>query len=92
MVYDAKRGVVEVLGGLGAAPKLATREHFTKHGGIPTKGDRGRPPCQPCSTPSSPPSIATAPRRSPKSPSRRSTCSTPAARTGTPIWRRRFAD
>src|SRR5215207_5104475 len=28
LVYDARRGVVEVLVGLGAAPKLATREHF----------------------------------------------------------------
>src|SRR5262245_15860313 len=40
VVYDAKRGVVEVLVGLGAAPKLATREHFTKLGGIPTKGEQ----------------------------------------------------
>src|SRR4030095_9751706 len=38
-VYEAKRGVVEVLVGLGAAPKLATREHFTAIGGIPTKGE-----------------------------------------------------
>src|SRR4051794_18707365 len=38
LVYDAKRGVVEVLVGLGAAPGLATREHFTKEGGIPGKG------------------------------------------------------
>src|SRR5262245_7983902 len=37
MVYDAKRNVVEVLCGLGAAPKLATREHFAKDG-IPGKG------------------------------------------------------
>jgi len=39
MVYDAKRGVVEVLCGQGAAPKLATREYFVKKGGgIPAKG------------------------------------------------------
>jgi gamma-glutamyltranspeptidase/glutathione hydrolase len=38
LVYDAKRGVVEVLVGLGAAPGLATREHFTRDGGIPGKG------------------------------------------------------
>src|SRR5262245_38138539 len=38
LVYDAKRGVVEVLVGLGAAPGLATREHFTKRGGIPKEG------------------------------------------------------
>src|SRR4051812_15647305 len=30
VVYDAKRGVVEVLVGLGAAPGLATREHFAR--------------------------------------------------------------
>lgn len=40
IVYDCKRGVVEVLVGLGAAPKLATREHFTAMGGIPTKGEQ----------------------------------------------------
>lgn len=38
LVYDARRGAVEVLVGLGAAPKLASREHFTKKGGIPTSG------------------------------------------------------
>jgi gamma-glutamyltranspeptidase/glutathione hydrolase len=38
LVYDAKRGVVEVLVGLGAAPKLATREYFVKRGGIPGEG------------------------------------------------------
>src|SRR3954468_22972995 len=32
LVYDAKRNVVEVLVGLGAAPGLATREHFTQKG------------------------------------------------------------
>ena len=34
LVYDAKRGVVEALSGLGAAPALATREHFEKDGAI----------------------------------------------------------
>src|SRR5262249_7576730 len=38
MVYDARRQVVEVLCGLGTAPRLATREHFAKKGGIPGKG------------------------------------------------------
>jgi gamma-glutamyltranspeptidase/glutathione hydrolase len=38
LVYDAKRGVVEVLVGQGAAPALATREHFVKRGGIPKEG------------------------------------------------------
>jgi gamma-glutamyltranspeptidase/glutathione hydrolase len=39
MIYDAKRNVVELLCGLGAAPRLATREHFEKkRGGIPQKG------------------------------------------------------
>jgi gamma-glutamyltranspeptidase / glutathione hydrolase len=38
LVYDAKRGVVEVLCGLGTAPRLATREHFAKKGGIPGRG------------------------------------------------------
>ncbi|MGL4550108.1 MAG: gamma-glutamyltransferase family protein [Gemmataceae bacterium] len=36
LVYDAKRGTVEVLCGLGTAPRLATRERFK--GGIPGKG------------------------------------------------------
>src|SRR3954470_3472124 len=40
LVYDAKRGAVEAIVGLGAAPKLATREHFTAMGGIPTKGEQ----------------------------------------------------
>lgn len=31
MVYDAKRGVVEVLRGLGASPQLATPEWFNEH-------------------------------------------------------------
>jgi gamma-glutamyltranspeptidase/glutathione hydrolase len=38
LVHNAKRGVVEVVCGMGAAPRLATREHFTKKGGIPNKG------------------------------------------------------
>jgi gamma-glutamyltranspeptidase/glutathione hydrolase len=38
LVYDARRGTVEVLCGLGTAPRLATREYFTKKGGIPGKG------------------------------------------------------
>lgn len=37
VVYDAHRKVVEVLCGQGAAPRLATREHFAKTG-IPNKG------------------------------------------------------
>src|SRR5436309_1759929 len=32
LVYDAKRHVVEVLCGLGVAPRLATLEHFSKKG------------------------------------------------------------
>jgi gamma-glutamyltranspeptidase/glutathione hydrolase len=39
LVYDAKRDVVELLCGLGTAPKLATREYFEKQpDGIPAKG------------------------------------------------------
>jgi len=38
LIYDAKRGVVEVLCGLGTAPKLATREYFARKGGIPGRG------------------------------------------------------
>jgi len=38
LVYDAKRGVVEVLCGLGTAPKLATQKYFDKPGGIPGRG------------------------------------------------------
>jgi gamma-glutamyltranspeptidase/glutathione hydrolase len=38
MVYEARRGVVEVLAGQGAAPRLATREHFEARGGIPGSG------------------------------------------------------
>ena len=34
LVHDASRGVVEVISGMGAAPQLATRDHFEKAGGI----------------------------------------------------------
>ena len=37
LVYDTKRGKVEVVAGQGAAPKLATLEHFEKDG-IPSRG------------------------------------------------------
>ncbi|MBI1914114.1 MAG: gamma-glutamyltransferase, partial [Planctomycetes bacterium] len=37
LVYDAHRKVVEVLCGLGTAPRLATREHFARSG-IPSSG------------------------------------------------------
>ncbi len=38
MVYDARRKVVEVLCGLGTAPRLATQAYFAKKGGIPGRG------------------------------------------------------
>ncbi|MFC2098566.1 gamma-glutamyltransferase family protein [Bacteroidota bacterium] len=38
IVYDAKRGVVEVLCGQGAAPQLATREYFQKYGNTANEG------------------------------------------------------
>jgi gamma-glutamyltranspeptidase / glutathione hydrolase len=38
IVYDARRKVVEVLAGQGAAPRLATREYFSRRGGIPGTG------------------------------------------------------
>ncbi|MGB8854059.1 MAG: gamma-glutamyltransferase [Pirellulales bacterium] len=38
LVYDAKRGVVEVIAGVGAAPRLATLEYFRAAGGIPRSG------------------------------------------------------
>ncbi|MEX0711609.1 MAG: gamma-glutamyltransferase, partial [Pirellulales bacterium] len=38
LVYDAKRRVVEVVAGQGAAPKLATRQYFEAKGGIPGVG------------------------------------------------------
>ena len=37
VVYNAKRNTVEVLCGLGTAPKLGTRDYYAKRGGI---GDR----------------------------------------------------
>ena len=37
LVYDAKRKVVEVIGGQGVAPRLATRERFAEKG-IPNTG------------------------------------------------------
>jgi gamma-glutamyltranspeptidase/glutathione hydrolase len=37
VVHDARRRVVEVLSGMGTAPRLATREHFAKSG-IPGSG------------------------------------------------------
>ena len=38
LFYDAKRNRSEVIVGQGAAPKLATREHFAARGGIPLSG------------------------------------------------------
>src|SRR5262245_32154380 len=38
LVYDAKRGVVEVIAGQGAAPRLATQQHFDTSAGIPARG------------------------------------------------------
>ncbi|MSQ96059.1 MAG: hypothetical protein EXR98_16100 [Gemmataceae bacterium] len=39
MIYDAKRNTVELICGLGTAPKLATQEYFAKRkDGIPAKG------------------------------------------------------
>ena len=38
LVYDAKRKVVEVLCGLGVAPRLATLQHFSTKDGIPGRG------------------------------------------------------
>jgi len=38
IVYDSERKVVEVISGMGTAPKLATREHFAAKGGIPKSG------------------------------------------------------
>src|SRR4029079_8944508 len=38
LVYDDKRGVVEVLCGLGTAPRLATQKYFDRPGGIPNRG------------------------------------------------------
>jgi gamma-glutamyltranspeptidase/glutathione hydrolase len=38
LVYDAKTKGVTVIAGQGAAPRLATLEHFKHRGGIPAKG------------------------------------------------------
>jgi gamma-glutamyltranspeptidase/glutathione hydrolase len=38
LIYDTRRDVVEVLSGQGAAPRLATREHFSTSSGIPARG------------------------------------------------------
>ena len=38
MIYNARRRTVEVLCGLGTAPRLATRAYFAQKGGIPGKG------------------------------------------------------
>ncbi len=38
LIYDARRQVVEVIAGQGAAPRLATREYFEARGGIPGQG------------------------------------------------------
>ena len=38
LIANPRRRVIEVIAGQGAAPRLATREHFAKAGGIPRKG------------------------------------------------------
>jgi len=38
LIYDVRRQLVEVIGGQGAAPRLATREYFASRGGIPGSG------------------------------------------------------
>jgi gamma-glutamyltranspeptidase/glutathione hydrolase len=38
LLFDAKRNVVEVVCGQGAAPRAATREYFEQKGGIPRSG------------------------------------------------------
>ncbi len=38
LVFDARRKAVTVIAGQGAAPRLATLEHFKGAGGIPAKG------------------------------------------------------
>ena len=38
IVHDARRGLVEVVAGQGAAPRLATRERFAARGSIPGAG------------------------------------------------------
>ena len=51
--------VVEVLVGLGAAPGLATREHFARPDGIPGKG------VEPAAVPGAFDAVLTALRRAP---------------------------
>jgi gamma-glutamyltranspeptidase/glutathione hydrolase len=38
LIYDARQHSVTVIAGQGAAPRLATRDEFSKRGGIPLKG------------------------------------------------------
>lgn len=38
LVYDAENRTVTAIAGQGAAPRLATREHFAARGGIPASG------------------------------------------------------
>lgn len=38
LVYDASRKTVDVVAGMGVAPRLATREYFAARGGIPGSG------------------------------------------------------
>ena len=38
LIYDAKHQTVTVIDGQGAAPRLATLDHFKRPGGIPAKG------------------------------------------------------
>src|SRR5947207_2027314 len=38
LVYDARQSKVEVIAGMGTAPKLATLEHFQQQGQIPKRG------------------------------------------------------
>jgi gamma-glutamyltranspeptidase/glutathione hydrolase len=55
IVYDAKRNVVEVICGMGTAPRLATREHFASKGDghIPLTG------LEPAAVPAAPDAIIT---------------------------------
>ena len=38
LVYDVRRNAVDVIAGMGVAPRLATREYFAARGGIPGSG------------------------------------------------------
>lgn len=38
LIFDAKRQAVDVIAGMGEAPRLATRKHFSARGGIPKSG------------------------------------------------------